>query len=154
MSIGFDGLLAYYNKRDEISNLNLEKTFIEHTDWYSKLATPYFVSSSDDLLQKIGHDMIQGMTVSATGFYGPQGRVLRIPLNDAKLNDKLSSFEFEYNRITNFEMESSAIYGLSKLLGHNAVTVCNIIANRANKKYSADYKKSMEVLIQTILDRI
>jgi len=154
MSIGFDGLLAYYDKRDKISNLDIEKAFIKHTNWYSKLATPYFVEPSVDLLNKIGHDMIKGMTISATGFYGPQGRVLRLPLNDSKLNDKLSSFKFDNSRITNFEMESSAIYGLSKLLGHNAVTICNIIANRSNKKYSADYKKSMEVLIQTVLDRI
>ena len=154
MAIGFDGLLSYYDKRDEISDLEIEKAFIKHTDWYSKLATPYFVNSSADLLNKIGHDMIQGLTISAPGFYAPQGRVLRLPLNDANLNDKIASFEFNNKRITNFEMESSAIYGLSNLLGHNSVTVCNIIANRATKKYSADYKKSMELLIETVLDRI
>ncbi len=153
-AIGFDGLLAYYDKRDEISNLEIEKAFINHTNWYSKLATPYFVKSSSNLIQKIGYDMIKGMTISAPGFYGPQGRVLRMKLNDENLNEKLTSFEFLNNKITNFEMESSAIYGLSKLLGHNAVTVCNIIANRENKTYSKDYKKSMEILIKTVLDRI
>ncbi|MBN1253282.1 MAG: nucleoside phosphorylase [Bacteroidales bacterium] len=154
MAIGFDGLLSYYANRDEICNLEIEKAFLEHTNWYSKLAVPYFINSSPHLLNVIGKDMIKGLTISAPGFYAPQGRVLRLPLNDSGLNDKIASFKFNNKRITNFEMESSAIYGLSKLLGHNAVTVCNIIANRVRKEYSEDYKKSMEILIEKILTRI
>ncbi len=155
IAIGFDGLLNFYQDRDKISDLKMEKAFTESVNWNSKLAKPYFVRASENLLNKIGEtDMRRGLTISAPGFYAPQGRFLRLPVIDPDLNSKISNFNYDNKRITNFEMESSAIYGLSKLLGHSAVTVCNIIANRIRKEYSQDYKISMEKLIVKILNRL
>ena len=154
IAVGFDGLLNFYKDRDSVSLLDIEEKFIKHTKWNDRLSAPYFVESSTDLLEKIGFDMRKGITISAPGFYGPQGRILRLPIVDENINDKVSLFRYENDRITNYEMESSAIYGLSKLLGHNALTVCNIIANRKRKEYSKDYKKSIDLLIKKILDRI
>ncbi len=155
MAIGFDGLLNFYANRDKVGNKDIEQKFLEHTGWNKSLAVPYFVNASNELLDKVGrNDMRHGLTISAPGFYGPQGRQLRLPLADPKLNEKITNFDFKGKKITNYEMESSAIFGLSKLLGHNAVTVCNIIANRIRKEYSADYKISMEKLIVKVLDRL
>lgn len=154
MSIGFDGLINFYAGREKICNLEMEESFKKHTDWKPILNTPYFVDSSDELLNKVCSDMRTGLTIAAPGFYGPQGRVLRLELIDPKLNDKISNFDYQGMKITNFEMESSAIYGLSKLLGHNALTVCNIIANRLRKEYSKDYKKSVRALVETVLERL
>ncbi len=155
MAIGFDGLLNFYEGRDKISDLEIEKRFTKFVDWNNKLAKPYFVEASEDLLSKVGeNDMRRGLTISAPGFYAPQGRFLRLPVVDPNLNSKISDFNYHNKKITNFEMESSAIYGLSKLLGHQAVTVCNIIANRIRKEYSQDYKISMEKLVVKILDRL
>ncbi|NOZ45508.1 MAG: nucleoside phosphorylase [Chlorobi bacterium] len=154
ISIGFDGLLNFYTKRDSISNLAFEEAFKKFTNWDKHLASPYVVEASEKLVNTIGKDLRKGVTISAPGFYGPQGRVLRIPLADNDLNQKIESFEFQGKKITNFEMESSAIFGLSKHLGHNALTICNIIANRITKEYSSDYKKSVEKLIVLTLDRI
>ena len=155
MAIGFDGLLNFYKNRDTVSNLEMEKQFTEYVNWNDKLAKPYFVEASSQLLKKVGKtDMRKGLTISAPGFYAPQGRLLRLPTIDSELNSKISAFNYQNKKITNFEMESSAIYGLSKLLGHNAVTVCNIIANRIRKEYSSDYKISMEKLVVKILDRL
>ncbi len=153
-SIGFDGLLNFYADRNKVSDLEIEKSFVKYMDWNIQLSAPYFVDSSEELLNKIGFDMVKGITISAPGFYGPQGRVLRLPIADGKINDKITAFEYEGRKITNYEMESSAIHGLSKLLGHNGITVCNIIANRIRKQYSKDYKPGVEKLIQTVLDRI
>jgi uridine phosphorylase len=153
-SIGFDGLLNFYKNRDEISDIEAEEAFLKHTDWNSKLAIPYFVKASQELIEKVGFDMIKGYTISAPGFYGPQGRVLRLPLGDETLNEKISAFRYNGLKINNFEMESSAIYGLSKLLGHEALTVCNIIANRIRKEYSADYKKGVADLVLKVLNRL
>lgn len=154
MAIGFDGLLNFYANRDKICNLDIEKQFINKLNWNKQLTSPYFVNSSKELLDKIGFDMKKGITISAPGFYGPQGRVLRLPIQDSDINNKITAFEFENMKITNYEMECSAIYGLSKLLGHNAVTVCNIIANRIRKEYSSDYKKSVKELIIKVLERL
>ena len=155
MAIGFDGLLNFYQNRDKISDLKIEKAFTEFVNWNGKLAKPYFVNASEDLLNKVGgKDMRRGLTISAPGFYAPQGRFLRLPVIDPDLNSKITNFNYDNKRITNFEMESSAIYGLSKLLGHKAVTVCNIIANRIRKEYSEDYKVSMEKLVVKVLDRL
>ncbi len=154
VAIGFDGLLNFYRDRDSVSNLEMEALFLKHTEWRPKLAIPYFVQASDHLIQKIGFDMIKGLTISAPGFYGPQGRVIRLPLVDDQLNEKITSFRFLDKRINNFEMESSAIYGLSKLLGHEALTVCSIIANRLRKEYSPDYKKAVEALVLKTLNRV
>jgi uridine phosphorylase len=154
ISVGFDGLLNFYANRDKLGNSVIEQAFVDHTDWNSKLAAPYFVNASELLVNKIGYDMIKGITISAPGFYGPQGRVLRLDINDPGLNEKLTSFEYKGKKITNFEMESSAIAGLAKLLGHNALTVCSIIANRIRKEYSQDYKVGVDKLIKTVLDRL
>lgn len=153
-SIGFDGLLNFYEGNEKIGNDNIRETFKKHTNWNEKLPNPYFVDASKYLIDKIGEGMRHGITISAPGFYGPQGRVLRLNTIDNSLNDKITAFEFEGRKITNYEMESSAIAGLSLLLGHNAITVCSIIANRIRKEYSQNYKLAVDKLIKTILDRI
>lgn len=154
ISIGFDGLLNFYSERDKLGNKDLQEAFLNHTGWDNQLTKPYFVHSSEYLLNKIGFDMIKGMTISAPGFYGPQGRELRLKVIDPELNNKITNFSFKGRKITNFEMESSAIAGLSKLLGHNALTVCSIIANRIRKEYSQNYKVGVDKLIKTVLDRL
>lgn len=154
-AIGFDGLLNYYANRDSVSDLAFEEAFRKHTDWGKQLTSPYVVDCSELLLKKMHrNDTIAGVTISAPGFYGPQGRVLRLPLADPQLNEKIESFSFEGHKITNFEMECSAIYGLSKLLGHEALTICLIIANRVKKEANSDYHQSMETLIKLVLDRL
>lgn len=154
-AIGFDGLLNFYANRDSVSDLPFEKAFKIHTDWGKQLTSPYVVDCSETLLNKIhSEDTIAGVTISAPGFYGPQGRVLRLPLADPQLNEKIESFSFEKYKITNFEMECSAIYGLSKLLGHEALTICLIIANRLKKEANSNYHQSMETLIRLVLDRL
>ena len=154
-AIGFDGLLNYYANRNSVSDLAFEEAFRKHTSWGEQLTSPYVVNCSELLLQKMHrNDTIAGVTISAPGFYGPQGRVLRLPLADPDLNEKIESFVFEGHKITNFEMECSAIYGLSKLLGHEALTICLIIANRLKKEANSDYHQSMETLIKMVLDRL
>ena len=154
-AIGFDGLLNYYANRNSVSDLAFEEAFRKHTSWGEQLTSPYVVNCSELLLQKMHrNDTIAGVTISAPGFYGPQGRVLRLPLADPDLNEKIESFAFEGHKITNFEMECSAIYGLSKLLGHEALTICLIIANRLKKEANSDYHQSMETLIKLVLDRL
>ncbi|MCQ2375776.1 MAG: nucleoside phosphorylase [Salinivirgaceae bacterium] len=154
MAIGFDGMLNYYQDRNLIADRQMEAAFIKHMSWNPLLTTPYFVNCSNSLLEKIGHDMRKGVTISAPGFYGPQGRVLRLQLQDPNINDKITAFEYNGKKITNYEMECSAIYGLSALLGHNAVTVCSIIANRLAKSYSSDYKVAVKQLVETVLNRL
>ena len=154
-AIGFDGLLNFYANRNSVSDLAFEEAFRKHTDWGKQLTSPYVVNCSELLLKKMHrNDTIAGVTISAPGFYGPQGRVLRLPLADPDLNEKIESFTFEGYKITNFEMECSAIYGLSKLLGHEALTICLIIANRLKKEANSDYHQSMETLIKLVLDRL
>ncbi len=153
-SIGFDGLLNFYGNRDQLGNMDIEQAFIKHTGWNERLPSPYFANASKELVEKIGVGMRKGITISAPGFYGPQGRVLRLPLQDPDLNEKLTNFDYFGRKITNFEMESSAIAGLSCLLGHNALTICSIIANRFRGEYSVDYKKAVDKLIKIVLDRI
>ena len=154
-AIGFDGLLNFYANRDSVSDLEFEEAFKHHTNWGKQLTSPYVVDCSELLFSKIHRDdTIAGVTISAPGFYGPQGRVLRLPLADAYLNDKIESFSFNGEKITNFEMECSAIYGLSRLLGHQALTICLIIANRVKKEANSNYHQSMETLIGLVLERI
>lgn len=153
-AIGFDGMLNFYADRNKVADLEMEKAFKEHVKWNKLLTSPYIIKSSDKLFETISKDFRSGLTISAPGFYGPQGRVLRLPLVDAKLNDKISAFDYKGMKITNYEMESSAIYGLSALLGHEAVTVCSIIANRMRKEYSKDYKTSVKKLIENVLDKL
>lgn len=154
-SIGFDGLLNFYANRNSISDLEFEEAFKKHVNWNNLLPSPYVVDASEELVNKLASKNItKGITISAPGFYGPQGRQLRLPIIDVNINDKIEAFEFKNQKITNYEMESSAIFGLSKLLGHKAVTICAIIANRRTKKYSKDYKPLIRELIKTVLDRL
>lgn len=154
-SIGFDGVLNFYKNRNEVSDLDFEKAFTQHTGWNTLLAKPYVVNSSEELIEKLSGDKtINGVTISANGFYGPQGRVLRLDTADNELNSKIAAFEYQGKKITNYEMESSAIAGLSKLMGHNAITICAIIANRATGNASPDYHKTIRKLIEYTLEKI
>jgi len=153
-AIGFDGLLNFYKRRDEVSNPDIEGAFLKHMDWNPRIATPYFVNASSALMDRIDNGFRRGLTISAPGFYGPQGRVLRLDLQDMQINDKIRAFRYNDKCITNYEMESSALFGLSALLGHNAATVCVIIANRYAKQYSKDYKIAVKKLIKIVLDNL
>ena len=153
-SMGFDGLLNYYEVPDGVFDLDLETAFCNHVGWNPRLPAPYVVSADTELVNRIGHDMVQGITIAAPGFYGPQGRYVRARPADLDLNSKIQSFEYNGWQITNFEMESSALAGMSALLGHKAMTVCAIIAGRVSHNMNTEYKSSIEGLIQIVLDRI
>ncbi len=154
-AIGFDGLLNFYAHRDTISDVAFEEDFKQSVQWNHKLTSPYVVDASPELLDKLAvNNFNTGVTISAPGFYGPQGRVIRLGLVDADINEKISNFTYNNYRITNYEMECSAIYGLSKLLGHKAATVCAIIANRKAGEYSKDYKPVIKDLIQKVLNSL
>ena len=153
-SMGFDGLLNYYEVPDGVFDLDLETAFCNHVGWNPRLPAPYVVSADTELVNRIGHDMVQGITIAAPGFYGPQGRYVRARPADLDLNSKIQSFEYNGWKITNFEMESSALAGMSALLGHKAMTVCAIIAGRVSHNMNTEYKGSIEGLIQIVLDRI
>ena len=154
-SIGFDGLLNFYAGRNEVCDLALEKAFTEHMHWNPLLCAPYVIDADHELTSRIAlDDMVHGITIACGGFYGPQGRRLRIPLADPEQNLKVESFEYDGLRVTNFEMESSALAGLSKLLGHKATTCCMVIANRVAKEANTAYKNTIDHLIQKVLDRI
>ncbi|MBR4153959.1 MAG: nucleoside phosphorylase [Paludibacteraceae bacterium] len=153
-SMGFDGLLNYYEVPDGVFDLDLEAAFCNHVGWNPRLPAPYVVSADPELVNRIGHDMVQGITIAAPGFYGPQGRYVRARPADLDLNSKIQSFEYNGWQITNFEMESSALAGMSALLGHKAMTVCAIIAGRVSHNMNTEYNGSIEGLIKIILDRI
>lgn len=154
-SIGFDGLLNFYAGRNEVCDLPLEEAFKAHMNWSPLLAAPYVIDANAELIDRIAaNDMVHGITIACGGFFGPQGRELRIPLADPKQNEKVESFVYQGLHITNFEMESSALAGLSALLGHKAMTCCMVIANRLAKEVNANYKNSINGLIELVLDRI
>ncbi|MBO7367391.1 MAG: nucleoside phosphorylase [Paludibacteraceae bacterium] len=154
-SIGFDGVLHFYADTERVRDIEFERAFVSHTGFSAEHGTPYCALNSRELLDRIaGNDMVKGNTIASSGFYGPQGRRLRIPLEDESLNSKIESFNFNGDMITNYEMESSALAGLSALLGHNALTVCLVIANRVGKRFIGDYKPKMEKLVHTVLERI
>ena len=156
-SIGFDGLLNFYAGRNCVCDLEFEKAFKRHMNWNPQLGAPYVIDNSKEMLERIYQPnlgMVKGVTIACGGFFGPQGRELRVPLADPKQNEKIGSFEYEGRRITNFEMESSAIAGLSALMGHRALTVCMVIANRVAKEANTGYKNQIDDLIQIVLDRI
>ncbi|NLO69838.1 MAG: nucleoside phosphorylase [Porphyromonadaceae bacterium] len=154
-SIGFDGMLNFYAGRDGVCDLEFEEELKKQLKWNPQFCAPYVVDSDPDLVSKIGKDdMIRGVTISANGFYGPQGRVLRIDLAEPELNDRIEDFRYKNFKITNYEMESSAIAGLARLMGHRAMTVCCIIANRRIEAANTDYKPYVERLIETVLQRI
>lgn len=154
-SIGFDGLLNFYSGRNDVCDLDFEKAFTEHMNWNQQLCAPYVVDADKELVERIAvDDMVRGVTISCGGFFGPQGRELRIPLADPHQNEKVESFEYHDCKITNYEMESSALAGLSRLMGHQAMTCCMVIANRLNKSANTNYKNSIDGLIKIVLDRI
>lgn len=154
-SIGFDGVLNYYAGRNEVADLDFEHALCRHTDWNPLWAKPYVVDADPELVARIGgDDMVRGNTISAVGFYGPQGRELRLPLANPDLNGRLESFEHKGRRITNYEMESAPLQGLGKLMGHKAMTVCSIIANRFNTEANPNYKSGVRDLVATVLERI
>ena len=154
-SIGFDGVLNFYAGRDSVSDLAFEKAFCDFVGWNRQWAAPYIVDADADLVARIaGNEMVRGITISANGFYAPQGRELRLPLADPDLNRKIEAFRYEGRMVTNYEMESSAVAGLSRLMGHKAMTVCCIIANRLSGKADAGYKGTVEGLIELVLQRI
>lgn len=156
-SIGFDGLLNFYAGRDKVCDLELEQAFLTSMQWKGSqcISHPYVVDADPSLTERIaGKDMVKGVTIACGGFFGPQGRELRIPLADPLQNSKIMSFRYGPYCITNFEMESSAVAGLSKLMGHKALTVCMVIANRVAGKATPNYKNSIDTLIKTVLERI
>lgn len=154
-SIGFDGLLNFYAGRNDVCDLEFEEHFKKHMDWNPQLCDPYVIDADKELLDRIaGNDMVRGVTIACGGFFGPQGRELRVPLADPYQNQKIENFEHNGYRITNFEMESSAVAGLAKLMGHKALTCCMVIANRLAGKANTGYKNNIDTLIKTVLDRI
>ena len=153
-SIGFDGLLNYYAGRNTVCDLSFEEAFTHHMKWNPQKGAPYVIDNDADLLARINQgDMVEGVTISAGGFFGPQGRKLRIPLEDPEQNEKIMSFKHEGHLITNFEMEGSALAGLSTLLGHKAMTVCMVIANRRAKEANTGYKSTIDYLIEKVVER-
>ncbi len=154
-SIGFDGVLNYYAGRNEVSDLEFEKAFCDAVNWNPLWAKPYVVDADEELVAQIGgDDMVRGNTISAVGFYGPQGRELRLPLAHPELNSLIEKFRYNGRKITNYEMESAPLQGFAKMLGHKAMTVCSIIANRMNHDATPNYKTAIQDLIAIVIERI
>lgn len=153
--MGFDGILNFYKDRDLVCDLEFEREFCAHTNWGKTWAAPYTVDADAELVKAIGRDdMRRGYTIAAVGFYAPQGRMVRLKLADPKLNEKIESFRYQGRPITNFEMESACLQGMAKLLGHKAMTVCCIIAERRANNANTDYKPRVNELVKTVLDRL
>ena len=154
-SIGFDGVLNYYAGRNTVADLDFEHAMCEHTKWNPLWAKPYVVDADVELVARIGGtDMVRGNTISAVGFYGPQGREVRLPLANPDLNRLIEEFEYKGRRITNYEMESAPLAGMGRLMGHKCMTVCSSIANRFNTEANPNYKSGIRDLVATVLDRI
>lgn len=153
-SVGFDGLLNFYKGRNEVCDLEMEQAFMKHVGWSDLLPKPYFIDADKELFELFKDTTREGVTIAAPGFYAPQGRWVRMEPADAKLNEKIESFDYHGRRITNFEMESSALAGLGKLMGHRAGTICTIIAQRVAKETNTDYKPYVEKMIVMALDKL
>lgn len=156
-SIGFDGLLNFYEGRNAVCDLQLERALINHLGWTGNMCAPYpyAIDADPELVERIAQkDMVRGITVACGGFFGPQGRQLRLPLADPQQNEKIESFCYQGRRITNYEMESSALAGLARLMGHRATTVCMVIANRVGGKADTGYKNHIDDLISLVLSRL
>lgn len=156
-SVGFDGLLNFYAGRNAVCDLAMERALLNHLGWTGDMCAPapYVIDADSELVERIaGKDMVRGVTIACGGFFGPQGRQLRVPLADPKQNEKIESFEYNGYRITNFEMESSALAGLARLMGHKATTCCMVIANRVAKEANTGYKNKIDDLIKVVLERI
>lgn len=157
ISVGFDGLLNFYAGRNAVCDLPFERAFINHLGWSGNMCmpVPYVIHADEDMVERIAkNDMVRGVTVACGGFFGPQGRQLRVPLTDPHQNEKIENFEYQGHRITNFEMESSALAGLARLMGHHATTCCMVIANRVAGKADTSYKNHIDDLIEIVLERI
>ncbi len=156
-SIGFDGLLNFYEGRNAVCDLAMERALLNHLGWTGNMCAPapYIIDADSELVERIADkDMVRGVTIACGGFFGPQGRQLRIPLTDPKQNEKIEKFEYNGLKITNFEMESSALAGLARLMGHKATTCCMVIANRVAKEANTGYKNQINDLIKIVLNRI
>lgn len=154
-SIGFDGLLNYYADRNDVCDLKMENAFKEHMKWNPLKGSPYVAIANPELVDQIAcEDMVRGYTITCGGFYGPQGRQIRLRIEDPEQNEKVESFEYDGLRVCNFEMESSALAGLASLLGHRAMTCCMVIANRYSQNMNTEYKNSIDSLISLVLQRI
>ena len=153
-SIGFDGLLNYYANREKL-DIEFEEEFKKQVKWLPQLGNPYVANADKELLEQIAQDdMVRGVTIACGGFFGPQGRRLRIPLADPQLNEKITEFEYKGHKVTNFEMESSALAGLAFHMGHKALTCCMVIAKRRQKEANSGYKNTIDGLIKKVLERI
>ncbi len=153
-SVGFDGLLNYYAGRNEVCDLEIEKAFMKHTAWNELLPKPYFIDADPALAELFKDITREGITIAAPGFYAPQGRWVRLQPQDLHLNEKIESFEFGGRKITNFEMESSALAGMAALMGHRAATICTIIAQRIALDACTDYKPFVRQMIANALDKL
>ncbi len=154
-SIGFDGVLYFYDKNEKVRDIAFEQELLRQLEWQIPRILPYIVTADPTLVAQIAqNDIIHGVTIATNGFYGPQGRKLRLPLSDPNLNHKIEEFCWKGYQITNFEMESSSLAGLAALMGHRAMTVCCIIANRVVEKANTEYKDAISELIEKVLERI
>lgn len=154
-SIGFDGLLNYYAERNNVCDLELEESFKNHMSWSPLKGAPYVANADPSLIEQIAeNDMVRGITIACGGFYGPQGRQIRLKTQDPDQNMKIEKFRYNGLKVCNFEMESSALAGLASILGHRAMTCCMVIANRHTTEMNTDYKNSIDTLIEKVLNRI
>ncbi len=151
---GLECLIGFYENKFSTNELDIQNAFLNHARWPTDLNLPYFYKENDDLIQKIRYGILKGITATAIGFYGPKGRNLRLKSRIKGLNKKLSSFSYNGNSILNLEMETSALYSLSKLLEHKSCTICAVIANRLSNKFSKNYKIPIQNLIKIVLERI
>ncbi len=152
--LGFDGLMHFYDYDANLAENDMADAFVKHVNWNTKPAYPYIFAASRSLSEKFATNLTQGITSTANGFYGPQGRELRIPLAFPEMNTLIENFEYKGYKITNFEMETSALFGLGKVLKHNTLTICDVIANRTRKEYSKDTKKSVDAMIRYVLEKL
>ena len=153
-AIGLDGLLYFYKGNETVNEIAMRDAFIEQMDYPKDLPMPYVVEGSQELLEKLGQGYFHGLTATAPGFYGPQGRTLRMQLAYPENNRKIEAFHYQDWRVCNFEMESSALYGLGKMMGHRCLTICAVIANRVSEKFCTDYHPYIDKLITNTLDRL
>jgi uridine phosphorylase len=153
-AIGLDGLIYFYEKNREVNEIAMRDAFIEQMDYPKDLPLPYVVGCSNELFDRLAQGYYQGVTATAPGFYGPQGRTLRMRLAYPELNRKIESFSYQGWRVCNFEMESSALYGLGKMMGHNCLTICVAIANRVTEKFATDYHPYVKKLVLNTLERL
>ncbi len=153
-SVGFDGLLNYYEGRNEVCDPEIERAFMQHTGWSELLPKPYFVDCDPEMRELFRDSVTEGITIAAPGFYAPQGRWVRLRPADPDLNAKIESFRYGGRRITNFEMEGSALAGLAALMGHRATTMCTVIAQRIARDACTDYKPFVERMIGMALDKL